>query len=413
MDAAVASAVGEYRYGIYAFAFALVVALVATPLTSRLAVRLGAVDMPGARRVHTTPTPRLGGFAILVAMLVGALLAWDLHGVVPHRGRDLIAADQMVVTVLAALLVTVIGAWDDIRGMLWWKKLSGQVASALAVVVGPLATDSTIGITQLTLVVRRIDPPFLPPVTIPDVLGICLAVLWIVALMNMVNFIDGVDGLAAGTCAISAATFAAIAVSYNRIDIAILAAALCGAAVGFLRYNFTRDRARIFMGDSGSMLLGFMLGVIAIQGVLKTAAAVSLIIPLALLAVPILDTLFVVAKRMKYNIPLSSADRWHLHHRLLNVGYTPRKVAGMFWLWTTSMSAVALALRFVPYKTGKQWHPEWLMVLSGFVLVAICMSVYIVIALEIVKLRRVRERNAARAAELRRRDELRTPAHDP
>ena len=144
----------------------------------------------------------------------------------------------------------------------------------------------------------------------------------------------------------------------------MLAAAVSGAALGFLPHNWRRGGARIFMGDSGSMLLGFLLAVISVQGVLKTTAAISLVIPLALLAVPILDTSFVVLKRMKYGVSVAHPDRWHLHHRLLNVGLSPRRVAATLWAWTASMSAVALALRFVDYGNSEDWNAEGLVVLG-------------------------------------------------
>jgi UDP-GlcNAc:undecaprenyl-phosphate GlcNAc-1-phosphate transferase len=217
--------------------------------------------------------------------------------------------------------------------------------------------------------------------------------------MNMVNFIDGVDGLAAGVCAISGATFAIIAASFVRANIAILAAALAGAAVGFLRHNFRRQGASIFMGDSGSMLLGFLLAVISIQGVLKTAAAVTLVIPMALLALPVVDTLFVVAKRLKHGVSPTNPDRWHLHHRLLNVGFTPRRVAISMWIWMGTMSALALALRFADYGNAADWHPRGLAIVGLFALIALLTTVYFLVTLEIVKRRHVKERNARIAAE--------------
>jgi UDP-GlcNAc:undecaprenyl-phosphate GlcNAc-1-phosphate transferase len=385
-----------YSEPLYAGLLAVVIALVATPIVMRISVRIGAVDMPEERRVHTRPTPRMGGVAIAVAMLVSAVALVDWH--VGDYGTARIFSDQMIATLIGAVLVVAIGAHDDAKGLVWWQKLSAQIGATLFAILAPLLGAAT-SVQQLILPVRRLDGPFIDPIILPWWLAVGIAAFWIVAVMNMVNFIDGVDGLAAGTCAIASGTFAIVAASYGRHNIAVLAAATCGAAVGFLRYNFKKNGADVFMGDAGSMLLGYLLAVIAIQGVLKTAAAVSLAIPFAMLAVPILDMAFVVAKRLKYGQSIASPDRWHLHHRLLNVGYSPRRVTVSFWLWSGAMSIVALALRYVHYKSGDQWNTQGLVLLGLIISLAVLVSVYVMITLEIVKLRHVRERNARIAAE--------------
>ena len=155
--------------------------------------------------------------------------------------------------------------------------------------------------------------------------------LGIVAVMNMVNFLDGLDGLAAGVCAISGATFAVIELSLGRIGAAVLAAIVCGACLGFLRHNFYP--ARIFMGDSGALLLGFTLAAVSVQGLLKTAALATLVLPLLVLAVPVLDTSFVVAKRLKSGQPIYVADARHLHHRFMRLGFSERRAVVYLWTW--------------------------------------------------------------------------------
>src|SRR5690606_10590393 len=162
---------------------------------------------------------------------------------------------------------------------------------------------------------------------------------------------------------------------------------------GFLPHNWRKGGARMFMGDSGSLTLGFLLAVISVQGVLKTTAAISLVIPLALLAVPILDTTFVVLKRIRHGVSVASPDRWHLHHRLLNVGLSPRRVAAILWAWTAAMSAVSLALRFVDYGNSKDWNRSGLAVLGFVVAGALAVSIFLAYQLEIFKTRAVRERN--------------------
>ena len=158
---------------------------------------------------------------------------------------------------------------------------------------------------------------------LPEWVGAPLTVVGIVAVMNMVNFLDGLDGLAAGVCAISGATFAVIELSRGSVGAAILSAIVCGACLGFLRENFYP--ARIFMGDSGALLLGFTLAAVSVQGLLKTAALATLVLPLLVLAVPVLDTSFVVAKRIRAGQSIYVADARHLHHRLLRLGFSERR----------------------------------------------------------------------------------------
>src|SRR5215210_6004503 len=202
--------------------------------------------------------------------------------------------------------------------------------------------------------------------------------------------------VSAGVCTIAAATFAIIALSFpGREDAAILAALTAGAAVGFLWHNF--HPASIFMGDAGSNLLGLLLASVAIEGVLKTAAVVALFFPLLILAVPALDATFVVAKRIKYGRPVYSADRWHFHHRFANIGFSQRRTVLYLYGWTLSLSALALAMRFVPYSEDDgTLNPGWALVIAGFGLVALAASVYLVVVLEILKFRRFREREIQR-----------------
>ena len=391
-----------YRPGWWAFLAAAAMSFVLVPLVRHLALRERVVDAPtDARRVHTRTTPLLGGVAMLVALLTATIVFVEWRSV---SGLALLNQRQLLVTLVCAFAICLLGAIDDVRELSWKPKLLGQVGIATAVVIGPLfMLPEGLRAASAPLVVNVLDLPFVRPFELPLVVGVGLVVLWIVAVMNMLNFIDGVDGLAAGQAAIIAATFAIIAASYSRIGIAVLAAATSGAAIGFLPHNWRKGGARIFMGDSGSMLLGFLLAVISVQGVLKTTAAISLAIPLALLAVPIMDTSFVVLKRLKHGVSIASPDRWHLHHRLLNVGLSPRRVAATLWAWTIAMSSVALALRFVDYGNSNRWNRDGLVVLGIVIGGAVAVSVLLAVRLEIIKSRRVRERNRriaeARAAE--------------
>ena len=218
-----------------------------------------------------------------------------------------------------------------------------------------------------------------------------LTIIGIVAVINVINLIDGVDGLAAGVCVISAATMAVIALSLDRPGAGVLAALTAGGALGFLRHGF--PPASSFMGDTGSNLLGYLLGAIAVQGALKTNAVVALFFPLVVLAVPILDTGFVIAKRIKYRQPIYRADRWHFHHRMANIGFSQRRTLAYLYGWALVMAGLALALRFVPYSDDHgHFNPWWTAVIGVCLVAALAASFYLVITLEILKLRTARFR---------------------
>jgi UDP-GlcNAc:undecaprenyl-phosphate GlcNAc-1-phosphate transferase len=206
--------------------------------------------------------------------------------------------------------------------------------------------------------------------------------------MNVVNFSDGIDGLAAGVCAISAAAFAVIAFDLGTDAAGVLAAITAGAAVGFLVHNF--HPASVFMGDCGALLLGLLLGGVIVEGSLKTNALIALLVPLVVLAVPFLDTGFVVAKRIKYRRPIYQADSNHFHHRFHRMGFSQRRTVLYLYGWTITMAGLAIALRFVPYSDGGDWNLGWSLVMAACFLVALAASVYLVLVLEILKLRRLR-----------------------
>ena len=354
-----------------AFAVAAVVTLVITPLTARLAVRVGAIDLPRDRDLHEAPVPLLGGLAILAGLLVASAIFIPLDG----ETRGILGG---------ALLVGIVGVFDDLYDLPPALKLAGQAAAAAIPVAAGVRVEA------FTL-------PFVGAVDLGATGGGVLTGLAMVAVMNVVNFTDGVDGLAAGVCTISGITFAVIALSLDRVDAGVLAAVTAGAALGFLWHNF--HPASVFMGDAGSNLLGLMLACIAVQGVLKTAAVVALVFPLVVLAVPILDTAFVVAKRFKYRRPAWEADSEHFHHRMARIGFSQRRTVLYLYLWTLALAAVALALRFVPYSDNHgNFDTEWTVVMIGFGLLAVAASVYLVYVLEILKFRRFRERQLGKQA---------------
>ena len=358
---------------VWGFALALGIVLLLTPAIGQMARRIGAVDAPEPRRLNELPVPRLGGLALFLGILVPALAFLEIN----REARGLL---------LGAAIATTVGAIDDFRGLAWWQKLAGQVAAA--------AVPTAFGIYIDRFTFPLLTDPYLE---LPTWLGVGATIVWVVALMNMVNFLDGMDGLAAGVCGIAGFTFAVIALSLGKPTAAVFSAIVAGACFGFLRHNFFP--ARIFMGDSGALLLGYALATIAIQGLLKTASTVVLFFPLVMLAIPILDTTFVLARRIKHGEKLYAADQAHLHFRFLRRGFSQRRAALTMYAWCVTLAGAAFATRFVPFREGGEWH-LWPTLLAGAIgLVAIAFSIYVVYLLELVKLasRRGRRREEAEA----------------
>ena len=346
----------------YGFLVAFAAAALLTPSVARLARRIGAVDELKARGLASEATPLLGGLAIFIGVLLAALLFLPDS----ERTRGIMAG---------AAFITLVGAWDDARDLPPWAKLVGQIVAALILV-------------NAGVVVNNITFPFLGALDFGD-LGAPLTVIGLVAVMNVVNFSDGVDGLAAGVCAISSIAFAIIAFDLDKDAAGVLAGITAGAALGFLVHNF--HPASVFMGDCGSNLLGLLLGAVIVEGSLKTNALVALVGPLVILAVPFLDTSFVVANRIKYRRPVYRGDSNHFHHRFHRIGFSQRRTVLYLYAWTITMAGLAVALRFIPYSdTSGHLNAGWTLALIGCFLIALAASVYLVYVLEILKLRRLR-----------------------
>jgi UDP-GlcNAc:undecaprenyl-phosphate GlcNAc-1-phosphate transferase len=357
---------------LYGAVLALVIVVVLTPAVGRSARYLRLVERPHEGERARPTVPRLGGLALFLGILVPSLAFLPLGGEL--RG-----------VLLGAAVATTVGAIDDFRQLNWWQKLGGQV----------LAASIPVG---FGIYLHTFTFPIVGRQEVPMAIGATVTVLGIVAVMNMVNFLDGLDGLAAGVCAISGFTFAIIELSLGRIGAAVLAAIVCGACVGFLRHNFYP--ARIFMGDSGALLLGFTLATISVQGLLKTAALATLVLPLLVLAVPVLDTSFVVAKRLRSGQPVYVADARHLHHRFMRIGFSQRRAVVYLWTWCGTLALAALATRFAPPHHHGRWSLTNVLIDLAAALAAIAFSLYVVYVLEIVKLAspRARRRDAARNA---------------
>ena len=346
------------QHALVALVLAFGLALALTPLAARLAFRLGLVDRPGeGRRLHDRAIPFGGGIAMLIAIAVPLLV---LEPALAGRRTAILAG---------AVACTLVGLIDDRFSLPPLAKLAGEIGAAII----PVAAGATID--HITL-------PFFDPFDL-GTLQYPVTVIWIVALMNSVNFIDGMDGLAAGIAAITAITFCVLALKLDRGGAALLSASLAGASLGFLRHNF--HPARVFMGDAGALLIGYLLATIAVQGVLKTTAAVALAVPLLVLLVPLLDTSFVVLHRLKYGRRPWSADANHLHHRFVRIGFNQRQAALLVYVWCGTLAACAITLPYAHHET--RWDPLATALLLLLGLLALAVTVWIVVVLEVLKQR--------------------------
>jgi UDP-GlcNAc:undecaprenyl-phosphate GlcNAc-1-phosphate transferase len=325
------------------FAASLAATFVTTPAVRRLSLRLGWIDRPSDRKVHPSPTPTAGGLAIFVGVAVGL----GLSRVSPFLSGLHQTTSDPDAALVAGLVVVALGILDDARGVSPIGKLAGQILAAGLLVL--------IGVQLLYF--------YFPGqgilVLSPD-LAVTLTVLWVLAMVNAVNLIDGLDGLAAGMVAIGAIAFFAymFRVSGGGTEpstAALLSAVVAGSALGFLPWNF--HPARIFMGDSGAMLLGVMMAVATISGVGRSASgpsggdfaavAIPILVPLLVLAVPFLDVVLAIVRRMRKGLGIMHADKQHIHHVLLDIGHTHRQAVLLMYLWSALISTCALAVAFI------------------------------------------------------------------
>ena len=317
------------------FCAALLVVLVTTPLARRLAVCLGAVDQPSARRINREPVPRMGGVAIFAGIVAAFVVqyvgtTWFGWPVVLVPSPKL-SIDYWLL-VLAFLVIFFTGVADDVRSLTPRQKLVGQVvaatlAAAGGLVIGDIANPVSGGFISLGWLAY--------PVT----------VIYFVAYTNIINLIDGLDGLASGISALASLTMFVLSVLAGRLDAAALSVAVAGASLGFLRYNF--HPASIFMGDSGSLTLGFALASISLLSVTRFAGLTTIIVPLVIAAVPIIDTFSAIVRRLRGHVSISHADRGHIHHRLMAEGFDQRQAVLLMYAWTALLCVGALAMTLV------------------------------------------------------------------
>lgn len=306
------------------FFIALIVSYAVTPGVKKLAIKIGAIDKPDERKVHTHVIPRLGGLAIYIGFMAAVLYSMPVFS-------------EFFGFLLGAAAIVLLGIWDDIRNIPARVKLAGQIiAAAIPVAYG--------------VQIEWVTNPFGTILIIPEWLAVPVTVFWIVGFTNTVNLIDGLDGLAAGVSVIASISMFFMAVSMNQYLPAMILVAMSGAALGFLQYNF--NPAKIFMGDTGSMLLGYTMAVVAVLGLVKTAATVALIVPIIALGVPIMDTLFAIIRRKMSGVPVFQPDKGHLHHRLLALGMTQKQAVLSMYMVSVLLGFVAVFVANVGYKTG-------------------------------------------------------------
>lgn len=303
-----------------ALVVALVVALVATPVVKNLAIRVKAVDVPkDGRRMHDHPIPRMGGLAIFLGFLLSVLLFLDLNA-------------QMRGMLLGAVIIVVLGIFDDIYSLRAMFKFVVQIIAALVAVLSGNVIE-----TLSNPNVFSADPYWNL-----GILAVPATVIWIVAITNAVNLIDGLDGLACGVSTISSMTLLVIALVVSEGNVAILMAALAGGCIGFLPYNM--NPAKIFMGDTGSTFLGYILAVVSIQGLFKFYTIISFAVPFLMLGLPIFDTCFAILRRLARGQSPMAPDRGHIHHRLIDMGFTQKQAVAVLYLISAILGLSAVVL---------------------------------------------------------------------
>lgn len=309
------------------YVVALLVAWLGTdlliPHVVRLAKLIGKMDVPDARKVHKEPIPRLGGIAIFMGSVLSLVVIELLQ---PGFFTTQSSWHGIIV---GSSLMFLLGVVDDLKTLSAKFKFVFQICAALVAYY--------LGVKILVL-----SNPLGGMLVLPDWLSVAMTVFWLVGITNTINLIDGLDGLAAGVSMIAGITLSIIAIQTNQYLGAVIILTLVGGTIGFLRYNF--NPAKIFMGDSGSLFLGFTLAAISITGVLKLAATVTILLPLLILGVPIFDTTFAIVRRAASGKPIFQPDKGHLHHRLLGIGLSQRRVVIIIYGISSLLAGIALQL---------------------------------------------------------------------
>lgn len=309
------------------------VTLLTTPIARIVGLRWGIVSHAGGRHVHQGSIPRIGGVGMFAGLVAAVAVRWIGESTWGWQ-QALTSKDSPAAAILAGTLAMfAVGLLDDVIELSAGKKLLGQLVAAAITVAGGVR-------------IEFFSDPFSGGIVLLGVLAVPITLLWMVSFANIVNLIDGLDGLAAGVAAIAAISLFALAAESNQPVAAFMAVVIVGVCIGFLRYNF--HPASIFMGDSGSLLLGFALACISLTGVMKSVAAIALVVPILIVGVPVFDTLSAIIRRKRHGRPIGEADKGHIHHRLLARGFSQRQTVLIIYVWSAALAIGGYAMRWVP-----------------------------------------------------------------
>lgn len=317
-------------YVVLSLAVAFLISFAATPMVIALAHKINAIDVPkDARRVHKKPVPLIGGLAIFLGFLVSVLCFATID-------------NETMGILIGAVIIVVVGIIDDMSDMKAVVKLMCQIIAAAIVVYSGVRIEHFANPLS-----KWIGSPY---IVLDYWVSVAITIFWIVGVCNAVNLIDGLDGLAVGVSSIASISFLVLTLLTNNLNVAILIAAVAGAGFGFLPYNF--NPAKIFMGDTGALFLGFILACISIQGFLKMSAVISFAIPVLILGLPIFDTLFAIVRRVLTGRSPMSPDRGHLHHRLMDMGFSQKKTVAILYTMTAALCMTAVVISIKGYMRG-------------------------------------------------------------
>ncbi len=322
-------------YHLVAFFVSAGVVLWSTPIVKKIGLKSGRVDLPGGRKVHQQPMVRLGGVSIFAGTLIALLLVWALGGFLDASGHPLGPDKEYEVwgVTIGGIAFFLIGLADDLFS------LSATTRLIMQAIVASIAWKVGVQIDFLSI-------PLAGLVTLPDWIGMPITVIWLVGMANAINWIDGLDGLAAGVSGIAAVVMLIVSLFMHQPSAALIAAAMAGGALGFLRYNF--NPAQIFMGDGGAYFMGFTLAGVGVIGLVKTTAVTSVLLPYLILAVPIVDMSAVILARLRHGKSPFISDKRHLHHRLLEAGLSHRLTVLFIYSLTLWVGSLALAFAGIP-----------------------------------------------------------------
>lgn len=307
-------------YALLAMVIAAAVSLASTPLVKSLAGKVGAVDVPkDNRRMHDHPIPRLGGLAIFLGFMIAVLLLIPLD--TPKKGM-----------LLGAVIIVILGVFDDIHALPALPKFIVQI---IAAVIAAVAGNRIEVLSNPNIFSDN-------PTWVLGWLSIPVTVIWIVAITNAVNLIDGLDGLACGVSTISSVIMLVIALMVSELDVAMMMGALAGACIGFLPYNF--NPAKIFMGDTGATFLGYIMATVSVQGMFKMYNLISFVAPFLMLGLPIFDVCFAVVRRVSKGQSPMKPDRSHVHHRLIDMGLSQKQTVGVLYVISAILGLSAVVL---------------------------------------------------------------------